>query len=58
MTPEEFAEKAKKIYNKYKGYVGEEGHIDIDDLMTECLESLGYKDGYDILWSMSDIWYG
>lgn len=57
MTPEEFTKKAKEIYNKYKGYAGEEGHIDIDDLMIECLESLGYKDGCDILLSMSDIWY-
>lgn len=57
MTPEEFVKKAKEIYNKYKGYAGEEGHIDIDDLMTECLESLGYKDGCDILWSMHNIWY-
>lgn len=55
MTPEEFAKKAQEIYNKHKGYAGEEGHIDIDDLMTECLESLGYKDGCDILWSMSSI---
>ena len=58
MTPEEFTKKAQEIYNKHKGSAGVEGHIDIDDLMNECLESLGYKDGCAILWSMSDIWYG
>lgn len=57
MTPEEFAKKAQKIYDKHEGYAGEDGHIDIDRLMTECLESLGYQDGCDILWSMSSIWY-
>lgn len=57
MTPEEFAKKAQEIYDKHKGYAGEDGHIDIDSLMTKCLESLGYKDGCDILWSMSGIWY-
>lgn len=57
MTPEEFAKKAQKIYDKHEGYAGEDGHIDIDRLMTECLESLGYQEGCDILWSMSSIWY-
>lgn len=57
MTPEEFKQKAQEIYDKYKGVAGEEGHIDMDDLMTECLESLGYKEGIDILYSMNSIWY-
>lgn len=55
MTPEEFAKKAQEIYDENEGYAGENGHIDINALMTKCLESLGYKDGCDILWSMSGI---
>lgn len=57
MTPEEFAKKAQELYNKYEGYAGEEGHIDIDRLIIECLESLGYKEGCDTLFSMTNIWY-
>ena len=57
MTPEEFKIEAMNIYVKYRGYTEEEGHSDIDDLMTKCLKELGYGDGLDILWSMKDIWY-
>lgn len=38
-------------------FAGESGHIDMDRLMVECLESLGYKDGCNILFSMTHIWY-
>ena len=31
--------------------------MDVDALLTECLISLGYKEGTDILWSMQDFWY-
>ena len=57
MTPEEFKKKAQEIYDKYRGEAGEDGHYDMDVLMAECLESLGYKEGIDILWSMTCIWY-
>ena len=57
MTPEEFKNKAQELYDKHKGYAGEEGHIDVDALLTECLISLGYKEGIDILWSMRCFWY-
>ena len=57
MTPEEFKNKAQELYNKHKGYAGEDGHMDVDALLTECLISLGYKEGTDILWSMQDFWY-
>ena len=57
MTPEEFKAKAQEIYDRNKGYAGEGGHIEVDDLLTECLNSLGYKDGTDILWSMRAFWY-
>ena len=57
MTPEEFKIKAQELYDKHKGYAGEEGHCDIDDLLTECLNSLGYEEGTKILWSMKSIWY-
>ena len=57
MTPEEFKIKAQKLYNKYEGDAGEDGHYEIDDLLTECLNSLGYQEGTKILWSMTSIWY-
>lgn len=57
MTPEEFAKRAQKIYDENEGFAGENGHIDMDRLMIECLESLGYEDGCDILFSMTSIWY-
>lgn len=57
MTPEEFKNKAQELYNRRKGYAGEDGHMDVDALLTECLISLGYKEGTDILWSMQDFWY-
>lgn len=57
MTSEEFAKKAQELYDKHEGYAGEEGHIDIDRLIIECLESLGYKEGCDTLFSMTNIWY-
>lgn len=57
MTPAEFKAKAQELYDKHKGWAGEEGHIDVDNLLTECLDSLGYQEGTDILWSMSDFWY-
>ena len=57
MSPEEFKVKAQELYDKYKGEAGEDGHIDIDYLLSECLRSLGYQEGVDILWSMRMIWY-
>ncbi len=57
MLPEDFKAKAQEIYRKNNGFAGEEGHVDIDDLMRDCLESLGYKEGTDILFSMNGIWY-
>lgn len=57
MTPEEFKNKAQALYDKYHGEAGEDGHIDVDDLLTECLNSLGYEEGTKILWSMKSFWY-
>lgn len=57
MTPGEFKNKAQELYDKHKGFAGEDGHMDVDALLTECLISLGYKEGTDILWSMQDFWY-
>lgn len=57
MTPEEFKAKAQELYDEHEGYTGEDGHMDVDALLTECLVSLGYKEGTDILWSMRDFWY-
>ena len=57
MTPKDFKEKAQKIFDKNEGYAGESGHMEIDRLMQECLRSLGYGEGIDILFSMDSIWY-
>ena len=57
MTPEEFKKRAQELYDKNEGHAGEEGHMAIDDLLTECLISLGYEEGCNILWRMDDIWY-
>lgn len=57
MTPEEFKAKAQEIYDKYEGEADEGGHMERDNLMSECLESLGYEEGIEILYSMSRIWY-
>lgn len=57
MTPEEFKQRAQNIYDKNHGEAGESGHIEVDDLMDECLRSIGYEEGLDILWSVTDFWY-
>ena len=57
MTPEEFKNKAQQIFDEHEGYAGEDGHIAIDDLMDECLRGLGYSEGLNILWKMTNIWY-
>lgn len=57
MTPEEFKKMAQELYDKHAGYAGEDGHMAIDCLLSECLKSLGYQEGLDILWSMRSIWY-
>lgn len=57
MTPEEFKRRAQELYNEHGGHAGEGGHIDVDNLLSECLTSLGYQEGLDILWSMDSFWY-
>lgn len=57
ITKEEFKDRAKKIYDRNNGYAGETGHMEIDNLMEECLRSLGYEEGLNIIYSMSGIWY-
>lgn len=57
MTPEEFKEKVQEFCDKYGGWAGEEGHMEMDDLMSECLQSLGYGEGLDILRNMKGVWY-
>lgn len=57
MTPEEFKAKAQELYDEHKGFAGEQGHMDVDSLLTECLDSLGYSEGTKILWSMRCFWY-
>lgn len=54
MTKEEFKKKTQEIYDK-RGYAGEEGHIETDRLMAEWLRSLGYEEGINILYNMTDF---
>lgn len=57
MTKEEFKERAQKIFDENEGYAGEGRHMQVDRLMEECLRSLGYGEGIDIMDKMSDFWY-
>ena len=57
MTVEEFKKRAQEIYDENEGYAGEDGHIQVDRLMEECLRSLGYGEGIDIMNKMSNFWY-
>ena len=57
MTIEEFKKRAQEIYDENEGYAGEDGHIQVDRLMEECLRSLGYGEGIDIMNKMSNFWY-
>jgi hypothetical protein len=57
MTKEEFKERAQKIFDENEGYAGEDGHMQVDRLMEECLRSLGYGEGIDIMNKMSNFWY-
>ena len=57
MTVEEFKKRAQEIYDENEGYAGEDGHIQVDQLMEECLRSLGYEEGIDIMNKMSNFWY-
>lgn len=57
MTSEEFKLLAQEIYERNKGWAGEKGHVEMDGLMIDCLKSLGYDEGVDILFSMDAIWY-
>ena len=55
MSPGEFYQEAKKLYDKHKGSAGEFGHMEIDELMENCLRSLGYDKGMNVLSSMTDV---
>lgn len=57
MSPEEFKQRAREICDERNGYAGEMGHREIDMLLDECLESLGYGEGLEILNSMSGFYY-
>ena len=55
MTPDEFAEKMKKIIEDTGGYE-EAFHGEADDLMCELLVSLGYAEGVEIF-KKQPKWY-
>lgn len=58
MSPEEFYEAAKSLYDELDGSAGEHGHIRMDELMENCLRSIGYEQCVEILLSMKNVWYG
>ena len=53
MTPEEFKEKMKNIWDKYDE---EDGHDLADRLMCDVLRQLGYGEGVEIF-EEADKWY-
>ena len=53
MTPEEFAQQMKKIFENKDLEVA---HAEADDLMIEVISSLGYKKGVEIF-SSNEKWY-
>lgn len=57
MSKDDFARRAQEIYDRYNGEAGEEGHMDMDDLMAEALRELGYDEGMNILSRMHSVWY-
>lgn len=59
ITPEEFVQLAQELYDKNSGYAGEQGHMEMDALISEVLCSIDptYEKGLDILYSMNSIWY-
>lgn len=55
MTPEEFTERMLAI-SKTMGLDLEGTHIEMDDLMCEALNCLGYGDGVEIF-KETEKWY-
>lgn len=55
LTPDKFMDKMHEIVEKHGGYE-EPVHIEMDDLMCEVLESLGYEDGVRVF-KKQDKWY-
>ena len=55
MTPQEFKNKMQELKDKF-GSDFEAVHGCMDDLMLECLRSLGYQEGCDIFDSQ-EMWY-
>lgn len=55
MTPDEFYRELQKIWLKC-GNDYESSHSEMDDLMCDLLESLGYKDGIEFF-KKSHRWY-
>ena len=59
MTPEEFAEKMRKIYGPdptQRNYDEEDAHIRADELMCQALIGLGYGEGIQ-LFNNASQWY-
>lgn len=57
LTPEEFVEEMRKIYDKaFVGYDQEITHVEADGLMCDLLTALGYGDGAKIFEDMPK-WY-
>ena len=55
MTKEEFAQKMRKIQTELEDD-NEAAHVNADELLCECLESLGYIEGVKIFKELGK-WY-
>lgn len=55
LTPEEFARLMEAKSNNRDG--GEDAHVQMDKLMCDQLEALGYKAGVDVFKDTRNIWY-
>ena len=59
MSPQEFETKMQALYDKHhmsSGDSGELGHMEMDELLIECLQSLGYNEGCEI-YNKVTKWY-
>lgn len=57
MTPQEFKDLASEIVANYGNTIDGTGHIAMDCLMEDCLRSLRYDEGMDVLNEIKHIFY-
>lgn len=57
LTPEEFAERMRKIPEINGAFDHEANHIDADTLICDLLKSLGYREGVQIFKKMEKYYH-